>query len=282
MRKIIIALVVLSASLFGAFQAHAGSATPHLKSNAVLVFDAQEGRALYGKNTDAVMPIASITKLMTAMVVLDAGLLLDEAVTIQADDVDRLKNTRSRLTVGMTLTRRELLALALMASENRAAAALGRAYPGGTAAFVQAMNNKAAALGMANSRFADATGLNSGNVASASDLVKMVGAASEYELIRQLSTAPNREIEFTDSAHSLAFQNSNKLVRGGSSTGWDIGLSKTGYLSEAGRCLVMRATIATKEVIIVLLDSVGRNTRIADANRIKQWMEAGLAKKRQG
>jgi D-alanyl-D-alanine endopeptidase (penicillin-binding protein 7) len=243
-----------------------------LRSAAALVIEVGEGQLLYAKNTDAVMPIASITKLMTAMVVLDAALPLDEAITIQPADVDTLKGTRSRLKVGMTLTRRELLKLALMASENRAAAALARSHPGGIQAFVPAMNQKAKDLGMPDTHFLDATGLNPGNVSTAHDLAMMVNAGYQYSLIREFTTSDSHRVALQDRRYQrvVAFRNSNGLVRSGH---WDIGLSKTGYISEAGRCLVMQATIAAKPVIIVLLDSWGKLSRIADANRIKHWVE---------
>jgi D-alanyl-D-alanine endopeptidase (penicillin-binding protein 7) len=242
-----------------------------LRSAAALVVSQDQGQLLYAKNTDAVMPIASITKLMTAMVVLDSGLPLDEEVTIDQADVDVLKGTRSRLKVGVVLTRRELLKLALMASENRAAAALARANPGGLPVFVQAMNQKARDLGMRDTRFLDSTGLNPGNVSTAHDLAMMVYAGYQYPLIREFTTSESHRIAFSDRRkRTVAFRNSNGLVR---SHHWEIGLSKTGYINEAGRCLVMQATIAAKPVIIVLLDSWGKLSRIADANRIKRWVE---------
>ena len=242
-----------------------------LKSTAALVIE-QGGRTLYAKNVDAVVPIASITKLMTAMVVLDANLDLRENVVISDDDLDMLKHTRSRLKIGTELSRDELLRLALMASENRAAAALGRAYPGGTHAFVAAMNQKAAALGMTRSRFVDSTGLSSDNVSTAQDLAKMVTAAYRYPLINEYTTTASYAVR-ADSGRMLNFSNSNGLVKDG---GWHIDVSKTGYIAEAGRCLVMQARIAAKPVVIVLLDSWGRYTRIGDANRIKRWMENPL------
>lgn len=241
-----------------------------LKSAAVLVVGQQNGRALYAKNTDAVVPIASITKLMTAMVVLDSQLALDEPITITVDDLDDIKGTRSRLKVGTNLTRGELLRLALMSSENRAAAALTRAYPGGARAFVAAMNQKAVELGMWHSRFVDGTGLSSDNVSNAGDVAKMVSTAFRYPVIREYTT---------DSAHAVTlangrmvqYRNSNRLVQ---NPDWHIGLSKTGYINEAGRCLVMQAVIGATPVIIVLLDSWGRLTRVGDANRIKKWIES--------
>jgi D-alanyl-D-alanine endopeptidase (penicillin-binding protein 7) len=244
-------------------------ATPELKSSAALVIDQTEGRTIFAKNTDNVVPIASITKLMTAMVVLDAGLPLDERIVISEADKDLIKGTRSRLRIGTALSRRDLLQLALMASENRAAEALSRVYPGGTAGFVAAMNQKAVELGMWRTRFVDGTGLSSDNVSTAHDLAKLVAAAYRYPLIRDFTTDTGTTVRVAN-GQVMNYRNSNRLV---SSPDWKIGLSKTGYISEAGRCLVMQAQIAGKPVIIVLLDSWGKLTRIGDANRIKQWME---------
>ncbi len=274
MNKVILALSIMFVFTSSAFAQQGGL---NLKSRAALIFDAQQGRAIYSKNTDTIMPIASITKLMTAMVVLDAQLPLTEEITIDSADIDVLKNTRSRLRVGGSLTRQQLLRLALMSSENRAAAALGRAYPGGIGAFVAAMNDKAFELGMGNSYFVDSTGLSSTNVSTARDLVKMVEAAYGYDLIRKFSTTSAHAVELADDGRSMQFINSNNLVRSGN---WQINVSKTGFLSEAGRCLVMQANITGKPVIIVLLDSNGKDTRSGDANRIKKWMETSLARKR--
>jgi D-alanyl-D-alanine endopeptidase (penicillin-binding protein 7) len=243
-----------------------------LKSHAVLVIDEAHGQILYAKNPENVMPIASITKLMTAMVVLDAGLPLDEAIVIDKTDVDRFRHTASRLRVGARLSRSDLLRLGLMSSENRAAAALGRTYPGGTQALVAAMNDKASELGMVKTRFSDATGLATENVSSAEDLARMVRAASQYPLIREFTTTPMHQVVLSDGS-VLDYQNSNGLVK---NKRWTIGLSKTGYLNEAGRCLVLKAEIAARPVIIVLLDSWGKYTRLGDANRIKKWMESSL------
>lgn len=254
---------------------HTASISPRgleLKSHAVLVIDEADGATLYAKNPKNVMPIASITKLMTAMVVLDASLPLDETIVIDKADVDGIKHTASRLRVGVSLSRGNLLRLGLMSSENRAAAALGRSYPGGTQALVVAMNDKARELGMLKSHFADATGLDSENVSSAEDLALMVRAASQYPLIREFTTTPVHQIVLSD-GRVLDYQNSNGLVK---NKRWTIGLSKTGYLNEAGRCLVLKAEIAARPVIIVLLDSWGKYTRLGDANRIKKWMESAL------
>jgi len=239
-----------------------------LRSAAALIQDQETGEILYGKNPSAVAPIASITKLMTAMVVLDAGLDLDETITISAEDMDALRGTHSRLKPGVSLSRDELLRVALMASENRAAAALGRSYPGGIEAFTRAMNLKAQMLGMNDSRFDDATGLSSANVSSAEDLAKLVRAAHRYELIRSYTTLTGHELHVA--GRPLAYHNTNRLVANGS---WNIGLSKTGFTSDAGRCLVLQAKLAERQVIIVLLDSWGKLSRIGDANRIRAWLE---------
>lgn len=244
----------------------------HLESNAAMVMNAETGELLYGKNADRTMPIASITKLMTAMVVLDAHLSLDERVTITEADVDRLRNTSSRLAVGTTVTRGELMLLALMASENRAAAALARTYPGGTSAAVRAMNNKAANLGMTHTRFLDSTGLHTENRASPNDLAIMVKTAHGYPEIRRYSTMS--EYELTTNGHrTLGYRNTNPLVK---NSDWDIGVTKTGFINESGKCLVMHAKIAATPVIIILMDSWGKYTRIGDANRVKKWMESAF------
>ena len=246
---------------------------PDLRSTAAFVVD-QTGRTLYAKNITSIQPIASITKLMTAMVVLDAKLDLNELVTISDEDVDSLKHTSSRLRVGTVLSRDDLLRLALMASENRAASALGRAYPGGFPAFLTAMNRKALELGMVNTHFLDSTGLNRENVSTAEDLAKMVTAAYKYPLIQQYTTLTEYAVR-TNAGRMLQYRNSNGLVR---DDDWQIDVSKTGYISEAGRCLVMQARISATPVVIVLLDSWGKYTRIADANRIKKWVEGQLAR----
>src|ERR1039458_1215246 len=239
-------------------------------SHIALIFDEQTQLPLYNKNAKTVVPIASITKLMTAMVVLDARLPMDEAVSVVEDDPNTIKRARSRLRIGMTFTRSEMLKLALMASENRAALALARSYPGGTAVLVAAMNAKARVLGMQNTRFFDPTGLDSDNVSTAQDLVKMVAAARHYALIHQYTTTATHSVDNLG-GRAMRFSNTNPLVRNAS---WDIGLSKTGFINEAGRCLVMQATINHRPVIIVLLDSWGKRTRVGDANRIKRWMES--------
>ena len=241
-----------------------------VQSHIALIFDEQTQLPLYNKNSETVVPIASITKLMTAMVMLDARLPMDEAVNVAEDELNKLRRARSRLRVGMTLTRSEMLKLALMASENRAALALARSYPGGAMAMVAAMNTKAHVLGMQNTKFFDPTGLDSDNVSTAQDLVKMVAAARNYALIHQYTTSTSHSVEGLK-GRTMRFSNTNPLVRNAS---WDIGLSKTGYISEAGLCLVMEANINQRPVIIVLLDSWGKRTRVGDANRIKKWMES--------
>ncbi|WP_231913010.1 D-alanyl-D-alanine endopeptidase [Sterolibacterium denitrificans] len=246
--------------------------TLRLYSNAVMVLDQSTGSVLYEKNSEAVLPIASITKLMMAMVALDAPPDLDEILQIDEDDVDTLKGTHSRLRVGTRLSREEMLRLALMSSENRAAFALSRYYPGGRPAFVAAMNRKAQMLGLQDTYFSDPTGLSAENVSSARDLARMVSVAQQYPLIRQFSTTSNYEVAFGGRTH--VFNNTNSLVR---SSSWDIGLSKTGFINEAGRCLVMQAWFNNKPTIIVLLDSIGKMTRIGDANRIKHWVENGAS-----
>jgi len=243
---------------------------PNLKSNVALVIDAERGETLYAKHAAQVAPIASITKLMTAMVVLDAQSPLDETIEIDLADVDTRKHTRSHLPVGARLGRGELLLLALMASENRAATALARTYPGGTAACLEAMNRKAQDLGMLWTRFTDPTGLSGENVSSAEDLSRMVLAAIAYPAIRQATTTPFHSLTLAN-GRVLEFQNTDGLV---SNKTWKIGLSKTGYINEAGKCLVLHAEIAARQIVIVLLNSWGTNTRLGDANRIRKWMEA--------
>ncbi|MGB7651380.1 MAG: D-alanyl-D-alanine endopeptidase [Gallionella sp.] len=245
-------------------------AQPNLQSNIALIVDEKSGQVIYNKHAELQAPIASITKLMTAMVVLDAKPDMDAELSIAVEDLDTLKGTTSRLRIGMTFTRAEMLQMALMASENRAASALARAYPGGMVAAVAAMNAKARQLGMSNSKFFDPTGLNSDNVSTAQDLAKMVAAAQHYPLIHQYTTTASASVDGWN-GRELRFSNTNPLVKNAS---WNIGLSKTGFINEAGRCLVMQAKINQRPVIIVLLNSWGKRTRIGDANRIKKWMEA--------
>ena len=247
-----------------------GSGMLQLGSNKALIINQNTGAIVYSKNTSMAVPIASITKLMTAMVVLDANLSPDDDLTISTEDVDYVKRSSSRLAVGAVLTRNDMLQLALMASENRAASAIARYYPGGKQAFIRAMNVKALELDLTNANFVDSTGLDSNNVASAEDLAKLVQAAYQYPEIRAATTTPSHEVYIGNRAYSVNFNNTNGLVRKGE---WQIGLSKTGYTSEAGRCLVMQAHIAGEPMIIVLLNSNGKSTRIGDANRIRKWVE---------
>ncbi len=242
-----------------------------LKSSVALVIDQDTQQVLFSKNPDAVLPIASITKLMTAVVVTEAELPLDEMLTISQDDVDTEKGSRSRLTVGTRLSRGEMLLLALMSSENRAAHALGRHYPGGMDAFVGAMNAKAQLLGMHDTRYVEPTGLSSGNQSSAVDLARLVGAAYDHPIIRELSTS--REAQVDVGRRQLQFRSTNGLVR---NPAWDIGLQKTGYISEAGRCMVMQAQLAGRKLIMVLLDSAGKYSRIGDAERIRKWLDQAV------
>ena len=245
-----------------------------LESNSVIVVDALSGKTLYEKNADVVKPIASITKLMTAMVVLDANLPMGEELVIDKGDIDYLKGTSSRLPMGARLTRREMLRLALMSSENRAASALARYYPGGKAAFIEAMNRKASSLGMTHTAFADSTGLTPRNVSTAGDLVKMVAAASNYPLIREFTTTDGQQITVRPASHRLQYLNSNPLVRKGT---WDIAVSKTGYINEAGRCLVMNAPVANRPAYMVFLQSSGKYSPMGDASRVQTWIESGAS-----
>ncbi|MCP5169602.1 MAG: D-alanyl-D-alanine endopeptidase [Hahellaceae bacterium] len=243
-----------------------------LGSVSAVVYDSAAGITLYSKNEHFQVPIASITKLMTAMVVLDAQLPMNEWLMVTREDQDLLRNTFSRVRFGSTLKRKDLLLIALMSSENRAASALGRNYPGGRKAFVQAMNDKAAVLGMKDTRFVDSTGLSEENVSTAEDLVKMVGAALQYDEIREFTTTPNYLAKFRKPRYNLGYVNTNLLVRRGE---WEIGLSKTGFINEAGHCLVMQADIAGKPVVMVLLDSFGKRTSVGDAGRVKKWLNTG-------
>jgi len=239
-----------------------------LRSSSALVEDQITGECLIQKQAGAVLPIASITKLMTAMVVIDANMDLEESLTITEEDVDTILHSHSRIPVGTNLTRREALLLALMASDNRCAHALGRTYPGGFEACVEAMNEKARAMGLSETRYKDTIGLSVGNVSSARDLVRLVDTAYQYYLIREFTTCKKTTVY--SGWRALEFHNTNNLVH---NSNWQIGLSKTGFTGEAGRCLVMQAHVAQRPVLIVLLDSQGKMTRIGDANRIKRWLE---------
>ena len=246
-----------------------------LRSKAALVVD-QFGNTLYEREADQPMPIASVTKLMTAMVILDAGLPTDEKIEITKADRDMRRLTGSRLRLGSSLTRGELLTLALMASENRAAAALGRTYPGGTSAFVDAMNRKADELGMHQSSFADAAGLDADNVATAQDLARMVFAAMQYPAIRDATTRSRIDVRPLKKRGPLRYVNTNRLLRNGK---WDIQVSKTGYINESGRCLVMHTQLNGTPTVMVLLNSFGKLTPFGDANRVRKWVEKGVKSK---
>lgn len=243
-----------------------------LKSSVALVIDQDTREVLLSKNDSAVLPIASLTKLMTGLVVSEAKLPMDETITITQDDVDTEKGSRSRLRVGATLTRGELLHLALMSSENRAAHALGRTYPGGLGAFVSVMNAKARMLGMKDTKYVEPTGLSSSNQSSAQDLATLVTTAYNDPVLREFSTSPGHQVEVGN--RTLQFNNTNRLVK---NPGWDIGLQKTGYISEAGQCLVMQAKIAGRKLIMVFLDSAGKLSRIGDAERVRRWVESNPA-----
>jgi len=241
-----------------------------LQSAVALVLDQRSGDVLFEKNAQAVLPIASISKLMTAMVVLDAQLPMSEMLEISGADVDTERNTRSRLGLGTRLSRGELLQLALMSSENRAAHALGRHYPGGYDRFVEQMNRKAREIGMSSSHFVEPTGLSSDNVSNARDLAMLVRAASNYPLIREYSTASALTVD--TGYRTVSFRNTNRLV---GNPEWDIGLQKTGYLSDAGNCVVMQTRIDGRPVVLVLLDAQARMARVGDAKRIRMWLESG-------
>lgn len=247
---------------------HSVSDPLDLQSSVAFVMDQDTHEVLLSKNDQAVLPIASLTKLMTGLLISQARLPMDELVTITQDDVDTEKNSSSRLAVGTTLTRAEMLHLALMSSENRAAHALGRTYPGGLGNFVQLMNAKAQMLGMRDTRYVEPTGLSSRNQSSARDLALLVNVAHSDPLLREYTTSPGYEVAV--GRRTLQFNNTNRLVR---SEHWDIGLQKTGYISEAGRCLVMQAQVAGRKLIMVFLDSAGRFSRLADAERVRHWVE---------
>ncbi len=251
---------------------------PNVKSSIAMIVHQETGEIIYQKNAYTKASIASLTKIMTAMVVLDSGINLDEEVKITKADIDRIKRTGSRIPLGARLTRYELLKFALMASDNRAASALSRSYPTGQKGFIDAMNVKAKQLGMFNTVFADPTGLNKNNVSTARDLVRMVQAAYQYPEIRNLTTQSKGEINYGKRNYKIGFVNTNRLVRKGD---WDIGLSKTGFIREAGRCLVMQAMVKDEPVIMIFLDSYGKLTRFADAKRVKKWMEKNYNKSHQ-
>mgnify|MGYP000998379571 FL=1 len=260
-------LEVLAISKAEQVEAQAMMAGPLLSSQSALIMNNKTGEVLYQKNANRVMPIASISKLMSAIVLLDADLNMNELVTITPEEIDRLKGTGSRLSIGTSLPRKELLHLSLMSSENRATHALARTYPGGINAFVTAMNAKAQSLGMSNSRFYEPTGLDYRNVSTAHDLSRLVAAASKYPLIRRNSTSNYGAV--STASGSLRYKNSNALVREG---GWNIELQKTGYIREAGRSMVVKANVQNQPITIVLLNSPSSTTRVNDARKIESWM----------
>jgi len=239
-----------------------------LNSSVALVIDQETNEVLFSKNDAAVLPIASLTKLMTGLVIADANLDMNESITITQDDVDTYKGSSSRLAVGSTLSRGEMMHLALMSSENRAANALGRTYPGGLSEFVRLMNSKAKQLGMTDTRYVEPTGLSSLNQSSARDLATLVSVAHDRPILRSLSTSPGYEVEL--GRRTLHYNNSNRLIK---NPQWEIGLQKTGYISEAGRCLVMQAKVAGRQLIMVFLDSTGKLSRLQDAERVRRWVE---------
>ena len=244
-----------------------------LRSSVALVIDQDTHEVLLRKNDQAVLPIASLTKLMTGLVISDANLSSSEMIAITQEDVDTEKGSTSRLAVGSVLSRGDLLHLALMSSENRAAHALGRTYPGGMPSFVKAMNDRAQGLGMVSTRYVEPTGLSSRNQSSATDLAVLVGAAYNVPLLRELSTSPGREVAV--GRRTLQYNTTNRLVK---SPNWDIGLQKTGYISEAGQCLVMQTKVSGRKLIMVFLDSAGKLSRIADAERVRRWVETHNAR----
>ncbi|HUO80261.1 MAG TPA: D-alanyl-D-alanine endopeptidase [Steroidobacteraceae bacterium] len=276
-RRLLVALLLAAGlgsapALARTHAVHAAPGTPSLRSNAVYVLDETNAAVVLSRQSDVAMPIASITKLMTALVVLEAGQPLDEPIEITADDRGGTRSMVSRLDVGTSLTRADLLHLALMASENRAAYALGRSYPGGLPACVEAMNAKARALGMRNTHFVEPTGLSSDNVASSEDLAKLVLAAAQSPTIQEYSTDKSYSVPVR--RRQVEFHNTDSLVHNPT---WNIIVQKTGYIAEAGRCLVMKAVFEGRSVVIVLLDSAGKYTRVADARRIRKWLESRLA-----
>lgn len=269
-RAVVVRAVVPPKPSFGQLAGlHGTSDALDLRSSSVLIVDQDTHEVLFSKNDSAVLPIASLTKLMTGLIVSEGNLQMDEMITITQDDVDTEKGSRSRLRVGTSLSRGELLHLALMSSENRAAHALGRTYPGGLSTFVNLMNAKAALLNMKDTRYVEPTGLSSNNQSSAQDLAILVSVSSKNPLLSELSTSPGYQVAV--GRRTLQFNNTNRLV---SSPQWDIGLQKTGYISEAGQCLVMQTKVAGRKLIMVFLDSIGKYSRLGDAERVRRWVEA--------
>ena len=248
-----------------------------LRSHVAVVYDERDDEVIYKRSANREMPIASITKLMTAMVVIDGNLPMDEMITVRRVDRDTIRYSKTRLPVGTTLSRRDLLIMALVASENRAAFALARTYPGGTESFVQAMNDKARFLGLQNTRFADSAGLRNENTSTADELVKLVRVAGQYSLIREFTTIVKDVVIDDYTGKAIRFSNTNRLIR---KADWEISLSKTGFTSDAGNCLVMKVTLGNRPLIVVLLNSWGKLSKYGDSNRIKRWIQGAEAKVR--
>jgi len=273
-----ILLIISFVFLFNSLSYAKNSNLPDVRSAKAIVVNQKTGEVIYEKSAGSVSSIASLTKLMTAMVILDSGVNLDQEIKITKADIDRIKRTGSRIPIGSKLTRYELLEFALMASDNRAASALSRSYPTGRQGLVDAMNVKAKKLGMFSTNFRDPTGLHKGNTSTAIDLVKMAQAAYQYPLIRKMTTEPQGEINYGKRNYKIGFVNTNRLVRKGI---WDIGLSKTGFIRESGRCLIMQAIVNNEPVIMIFLNSYGKLTRFADAKRVKKWMEKNYIRQSQ-
>lgn len=273
-----ILLIISFVFLFNSLSYAKNSNLPDVRSAKAIVVNQKTGEVIYEKSAGSISSIASLTKLMTAMVILDSGVNLDQEIKITKADIDRIKRTGSRIPIGSKLTRYELLEFALMASDNRAASALSRSYPTGRQGLVDAMNVKAKKLGMFSTNFRDPTGLHKGNTSTAIDLVKMAQAAYQYPLIRKMTTEPQGEINYGKRNYKIGFVNTNRLVRKGI---WDIGLSKTGFIRESGRCLIMQTIVNNEPVIMVFLNSYGKLTRFADAKRVKKWMEKNYIRQSQ-
>ncbi len=274
-RKILLSLLLVCGTAVAAPSALAvatPSAKQELASGSALLVDLKTNEVLYSSNPDMVVPIASVTKLMSAMVVLDAKLPLDETLPITIKEAREMQGVFSRVRIGSEISRGEMLLLTLMSSENRAAASLAHHYPGGYTAFIQAMNAKARALGMTRTHYVEPTGLSEKNVSSANDLVRLLRASQGYSLIEKLSTTPEKTVAFRKPNYTLGFRNTNGLVR---KPDWNIQVTKTGFTNAAGHCLVMRTTMNKRQVAFVVLDAFGKYTHMADANRLKKWLETG-------
>lgn len=244
----------------------------HLASGSAMVIDLQTDKVIYSSNPDVIVPIASVTKLMTAMVVLDAKLPMDEIIPVDISKTAEMKGVFSRVKLGSELSRHDMLLIALMSSENRAAASLAHSYPGGYQAFILAMNAKAKALGMSHTVYVEPTGLSIYNVSTARDLTKLVLAARKYPLLSELSTTAEKTVTFRKPTYSLGFSNTDHLIR---KSNWDIKLTKTGFTNQAGHCLVLLTTMANRPVSVVILDAFGKYTHFADASRLRLWLETG-------